>query len=122
MAVDPSGADLQHYLAEDRGGPVTVLNLLRYKPGGGRERHLKYVEHFRREAAPSGAEVLCVGDGSSAPVAEPGQSWDDVVRVRYRSRQAFRDMVRDPAYGTGTHLRTESFERAVLQAPSAWEL
>ena len=39
MAVDPRGADLKRYLAEDPGGPVVMLNLLRFAPDGGRERY-----------------------------------------------------------------------------------
>jgi uncharacterized protein (DUF1330 family) len=120
VAVDPRGADLKRYLAEDPGGPVVMLNLLRYKADGGRERYLEYVEHFRRTAAPHGAEVLYVGDGSTALVAEPGQSWDAVLLVRYPSRQSFSDMVRDPEYSKGTHLRTEALEEAVLQATTEW--
>jgi uncharacterized protein (DUF1330 family) len=116
MAVDPRGADLKRYLAEDPGGPVVMLNLLRFKPDGGRERYLEYVEHFRQTAAPHGAEVVFVGDGSTALVADPGQNWDAVLLVRYPSRSAFSDMVRDPAYSAGTHLRTEALEEAVLQA------
>ena len=116
MAVDPRGADLKRYLAEDPGGPVVMLNLLRFKADGGRERYAEYVEHFRRTAAPFGAEVVYVGDGSTAVIAEAGQAWDAVLLVRYPSRQAFSDMVRDPAYQEGTHLRSEALEEAVLQA------
>jgi uncharacterized protein (DUF1330 family) len=122
VAVDPRGADLKRYLAEDPGGPVVMLNLLRFRADGGRERYLEYVEHFRKTAAPFHAEVLYVGEGSTALVAEAGQSWDAVLLVRYPSRQAFSDMVRDPGYGTGTHLRTEALEEAVLQATSEWSI
>ena len=121
MAVDPRGADLKRYLAEDPGGPVVMLNLLRFDPDGGRARYAEYVEHFRRTSAPYGAEVLYLGDGSTALVAEPGQSWDAVLLVRYPSRQAFSDMVRDPAYGEGTSLRTLALEEAVLQATVPWD-
>jgi uncharacterized protein (DUF1330 family) len=121
VAVDPRGADLKRYLSEDPGGPVVMLNLLRFVPDGGRDRYREYVEHFRRTAAPFGAEVLYAGDGSTALVAEPGQSWDAVLLVRYPSRQAFSDMVRDPAYGEGTSLRTLALEEAVLQATVPWE-
>jgi uncharacterized protein (DUF1330 family) len=106
VAVDPRGADLKRYLAEDPGGPVVMLN----------------VEHFRKTAAPFHAEVLYVGEGSTALVAEAGQSWDAVLLVRYPSRQVFSDMVRDPDYGTGTHLRTEALDEAVLQATSEWSI
>lgn len=121
MAVDPRGADLKRYLAEDPGGPVVMLNLLRYKPDGGREQYDQYVAHFRRTAAKFGAEVLYLGDGSTALVAEPGQSWDSVLLVRYPSRQAFSDMLRDPEYQSGTHLRSGALEEAVLQATVPWQ-
>ena len=120
MAVDPRGADLKRFLAQDPGGPVVMLNMLRYRDDGGREQYLAYVEHFRRTSAPFGAEVLHVGDGSTALVAEPGQEWDAVLLVRFPSRQHFSDMVRDPAYQAGSHLRTEALEEAVLQATRAW--
>lgn len=76
----------------------------------------QYVDHFRLTASGFGAEVLYVGDGSTALVAEDGQAWDAVLLVRYPSRQAFSDMVRDPDYAKGTHLRTEALTEAVLQA------
>ena len=120
MAVDPRGADLKAFLAEDLGGPVVMLNLLRYREDGGRDQYLRYVEHFRRTSAPFGAEVLYVGDGSTPLVAEPGQDWDAVLLVRYPSRQAFSDMVRDPAYQQGSHLRTGALTEAVLQATVPW--
>jgi uncharacterized protein (DUF1330 family) len=119
--IDPTGADLKRFLAEDPGGPVVMLNLLRYQPDGGRERYGEYVAHFRRTATRFGAEVLYVGDGSSVLVAEPGQEWDTVLLVRYPSRQAFSDMVRDPEYGAGTHLRTGALVEAVLQATVPWD-
>ncbi len=118
--IDPSGADLKRYLAEDPGGPVVMLNLLRFRHEGGRERYAEYLAHFREHGARHGAEVLYVGTGSTAVVAEDGQAWDAVLLVRYPSRQAFSDMVRDPAYSAGTHLRTEALLEAVLQATTAW--
>ena len=120
MAVDPRGADLKRCLAEDPGGPVVMLNLLRFQPDGGRERYAQYVEHFRRTSAPFGAQVLYAGDGSTALVAEPGQSWDAVLMVRYPSRAAFSAMVADPEYQQVTALRTQALTEAVLQATTPW--
>jgi uncharacterized protein (DUF1330 family) len=120
VAVDPRGADLKRYLAEDPGGPVVMLNLLRFAPHGGRAQYLAYVEHFRRTSAPFGAEVLYAGDASTTLVAEPGQEWDAVLLVRYPDRAAFSAMVRDPAYQEGAHLRTGALMEAVLQATVPW--
>jgi len=33
MAIDPRGADLERYLQEDPGGPVVMLDLLRFAEG-----------------------------------------------------------------------------------------
>ena len=118
--IDPTGSDLKRYLAEDPGGPVVMLNLLRFRPDGGRQRYAEYVDHFRDTSRPFGAEVLYVGDGLTALVAEPGQQWDAVLLVRYPNRKSFSNMVRDPAYQQGSHLRTEALAEAVLQPTTAW--
>lgn len=120
MAVDPTGRDLKNFLAEDDGGPVVMLNLLRFKPGG-RESYDQYSQAVSTTFLPRvGGEVLYAGDGDSALVADVGQSWDAVVLVRYPSRAAFSQMVADPQYQQITHLRTEALAEAVLQPTRAW--
>jgi uncharacterized protein (DUF1330 family) len=117
MAVDPKGADLKRYLEEDPGGPVVMLNLLRFRPDGGRESYAKYAAALRDTYLDRyGAEVLYAGNGSTALVAEDGQAWDAVLIVRYPSRTAFSKMVADPEYQQFTHFRTEALTEAVLQA------
>ena len=117
MAVDPKGADLKRLLAEDPGGPVVMLNLLRFSPDGGRESYGKYADALRDTyLAKYGAELLYVGLGSTTLVAEAGQDWDAVLIVRYPSRSAFSQMVADPDYQQFTHFRTEALTEAVLQA------
>ena len=96
MPVDPTGHDLKRFLAEDPGGPVVMLNLLKYKPDGGRERYGEYVEAFRDHSGRFGAEVVYVGDCQTAVVAPDGYDWDAVLLVRYPSRSAFSDMVAGP--------------------------
>jgi uncharacterized protein (DUF1330 family) len=120
MAVDPRGADLKQYLADDPGGPVVMLNLLRYADGG-RELYARYAAALGETFLPRyGGEVLYAGDGSTALVAEAGQAWDAVLLVRYPSRAAFSAMVADPEYQQVTELRTRALSEAVLQATSAW--
>jgi uncharacterized protein (DUF1330 family) len=114
MAVNPTGADMKAFLAADPDQPIVMLNLLRFAEGGA-ERYDAYVAHFRPFAAKVGATVLYYGRGADAVVAEPGQAWDAVLLVSYPSRRAFSEMVRDPGYQEGTHLRTEALVEAVLQ-------
>ena len=97
------------------GRPVVMLNLLRFKPDGGRERYFEYVEAMAPVMPKYGLELVYVGAGDMPLAAEPGQEWDAVVLVRYPSRQAFGDMVRSPEYQAVAHLRTEGLIEATLQ-------
>ncbi|MER7541792.1 DUF1330 domain-containing protein [Actinomadura sp.] len=116
MAVDPTGAGLKQFLAEDPGGPVVMLNLLRFREGG-EKSYARYSEVVGDAILPRyGAEVLYYGKGSTALVAEDGQAWDAVLLVRYPSREVFAQMVADPDFQAVAHFRTEALTDAVLQA------
>ncbi|MCW2983645.1 MAG: hypothetical protein JWR63_1215 [Conexibacter sp.] len=114
--VDPTGHDLKRFLADDDGGPVTMLNLLRFKPGGGRESYNKYAAAIVPFLDAVGGSVIYFGD-TATPLVQPdaNNDWDAVLLVRYPSRAAFSEMVADPAYQEITHLRTEALDAAVLQ-------
>ncbi len=115
MAINPTGVELKSLLAEDPGGSVVMLNLLRFADGGA-ELYARYAAHTSPFLKKYGGEVLYAGTGSTALVAEDGQAWDAVAVVRYPSRQAFCNMVADPGYQQGTELRTRALVEAVLQA------
>ncbi|MCO7218454.1 DUF1330 domain-containing protein [Klenkia sp. PcliD-1-E] len=115
MAIDPRGSDLKRLLAEDPGGPVVMLNLLRFAEGG-RESYDRYAAALKETFLPRyGGEVVYAGDGGTPLVAEEGQAWDVVLLVRYPSREAFSAMVADPEYQQVTHFRSEALTEAVLQ-------
>lgn len=115
------GADLKAFLAEAPDEPIVMLNLLRFVPDGG-QRGRKYLQHFRPHAERFGARVLYYGRSGTAIVAEAGQECDAVLLVHYPSRRAFSDMVRDPDYQQGSHLRSAALVEAVLQPTAASEL
>lgn len=114
MSVDPTARDLKLFLDEDPGGPVVMLNMLRFRDGG-RPGYEEYGRRIQPFLAAVGGEVVYVGDCSTALVAS-GEHWDMVLLVRYPSRAAFLEMVFDPAYQEITGLRTGALEAAVLQA------
>lgn len=119
MPVDPTGDDLKRYLAEDTGGPVVMLNLLRFADGG-RRSYDEYARRIQPFLAKVGAEAVYVGDCTTALVAPDTHDWDAVLLVRYPSRSAFARMVADPEYQQITRLRTEALQDAVLQATAPW--
>jgi uncharacterized protein (DUF1330 family) len=119
VAVDPTGSDLKRFMDEDPGGPVVMLNLLRFADGG----RASYDEYARRIVPfldELGAELLYGGDCSTALVAPDGHDWDALLVVRYPSRAAFSRMVSNPDYQEITALRTEALDEAVLQATIPW--
>ena len=108
-------ADLNRFLSEDNGEPVVMLNLVRFRPDGGRQRYLEYLAMAGPLVARYGAEILYAGDGATALAAEPGQAWDTVALVRYPTRRAFADMVADPDYQKADPVRLSALAEAVLQ-------
>lgn len=93
-------------------GPVAMLNLLSFKPEGGRERYLEYGEAVLPLLEKAGGRV--VFQGAAAPVVLGNESWDLVLLVEYPTRRAFLDMIQSPEYQAIAHLRTEALAKGEL--------
>jgi uncharacterized protein (DUF1330 family) len=106
---------LERFVAADPEGPVVMLNLVRFTPGGA-AKYLEYIERFSSSGVKDryGVELLYGGAGHPSLVAESGD-WDMVALFRYPSRRHFVDMVNDPDYVAFEHLRAEAVATAVLQ-------
>ena len=105
--------DLDRFLADDPGGPVVMLNLLRFRPGGGRERYDEYAAAAAGRGLPaepssctSARATRCAGR------RRHGTRWRSCAT---RAGEAFADMVRSPEYRAIEHLRTEALVDAALQ-------
>lgn len=120
MPVDPTGEDVRRYVDEDDGGPVVMLNLLRYKGDEGRASYAKYAQAVMSHLSRVGGEIVYAGDCATQVVRAEGHDWDAVLLVRYPSRQKFLEMVMDPSYQEITELRTNGLEAAVLEATKPW--
>ncbi|MBJ7342776.1 MAG: DUF1330 domain-containing protein [Solirubrobacteraceae bacterium] len=116
MPVDPGPEDVKRYVEEDDGGPVVMLNMLKYKADGGRESYGEYGAKVMAFLEAVGGEILYASETSTALVAPDGWDWDSVMLIRYPSRAKFLEMVMDPDYQAITHLRTEGLDEAILQA------
>lgn len=92
--------------------PVTMLNLLRFQPDGGRERYAEYGAAVAPLLDGVGGRVVFVGE--SAPPLLGGDSWDLVALVEYPTRQAFLEMVGSSEYQVIAHLRTEALAAGEL--------
>jgi uncharacterized protein (DUF1330 family) len=108
----PNQAGLADLAARAAEGPVTMLNLLAFRPDGGRERYLEYGAAVLPLLERAGARVVFQGD--PAPVAIGTEGWDLVLLVEYPTRGAFLDMVGSPEYQAIAHLRTEALAQGEL--------
>lgn len=102
-------ADLTGRLDE---GPVTMLNLLAFKPEGGRERYLEYGEAVLPLLGRAGGRI--VFQGQASPVLLGEGSWDLVLLVEYPTRRAFLEMIQSADYQAIAHLRTEALVEGEL--------
>ena len=93
-------------------GPVTMLNLLAFKPEVGRERYVEYGEAVLPLLERAGGRL--VFQGQAAPVVLGEDSWDLILLVEYPSRRAFLEMVQSPDYQAIAHLRTEALTKGEL--------
>ncbi|MCL6705806.1 hypothetical protein M8R20_02225 [Pseudomonas sp. R2.Fl] len=84
------------FLTERDDTAVVMLNLIKFKPDGGRARYLKYLEMAKPILTRFDARILFGGDGLPVLTTGQKQGWDAVVLVHYPRRSAFKDMVGDP--------------------------
>jgi uncharacterized protein (DUF1330 family) len=96
----------------EEASPVVMLNLLRFKPDGGRERYGEYGAAVAPLLEKAGARVAFAGDPATVLLGE--RSWDMVLLVEYPTRQAFLEMIGSEEYQAIAHLRTEALERGEL--------
>jgi uncharacterized protein (DUF1330 family) len=94
--------------------PVVMLNLLAFKPDGGRERYEEYGEAVAPLLEKAGGRILFLGE-PSPPLLGDG-SWDLVALVEYPSRHAFLEMIGSDAYAAIGHLRSEALVKGELHA------
>ncbi len=96
----------------EEGSPVVMLNLLSFKPDGGRERYEEYGAAVAPLLEKIGGRISFLGEPATALLGE--DSWDMVALVEYPSRQAFLEMIGSPEYQAVGHLRTEALLKGEL--------
>ncbi len=110
----PNPEALQAFAARATEGPVVMLNLLKYKPDGGREMYARYGAAVMPILQKIGARIVYAGEAAEHLIGTEG--WDTVLLVEYPTRQDLLDMIFSEAYQAIQHLRDESLERSVLYA------
>lgn len=86
--------------------PLVMVNLLKFNSEGGEEAYRIYSERFMAIMEPLGVEVVFRGDCMMTAIGE--DEWDEVIVVKYPSRDAFDEMERNPAYQEAFQYRTDA--------------
>ena len=99
-------------------GPVLMLNMLRFKKDGGREKYREYSRHVDPLLTKAGGKLVSRLSARATLVGE--EEWDEILVVEYPSRKAFLNMVQSDEYKVPKQIRNEALEDSRLismQAP-----
>ncbi len=132
-SVVPSSGQLEALVERGPDGPIVMVNLLKYrgranypadKPEAkenlsGQDAYRRYGANALQQLAKVGASIVWAGAQSLVFIGGPEQEWDEVVCVRYPSRQAFLGMISNPDYLAATYHRDAGLERTALLCCSA---
>ncbi len=131
-SVEPRAEQIEALAGlEDDGGPIAMINLLRYRdraeyeegaadePCSGREAYLRYGAVAGGMVAQYGGEVVIGGPVRMTVIAPEGEDWDDFILVKYPTRQAFLEMIGNPEYQACAYHRTAALDdsRLILTKP-----
>lgn len=109
------------FFSRNISGPVTMLNLLRFRdvadysadpqlkpvhPITGAEAFEKYIEHTLPLLKKSGGEILFLGEGSNYLIGPMDERWDMMMLVKQNSTADFMAFASDAEYLAGLGHRT----------------
>ncbi|MBX9603227.1 MAG: DUF1330 domain-containing protein [Bryobacteraceae bacterium] len=112
--LHPSPAMLAALRGSPNTGRVVMLNLLKFKRGGGSKEYGKYARAFEKILNAHGGRFLFLG--RCAEKLAGGEDWDAIALVEYPSRLVFAHVVTLPEVKEIGVFREAGLERTVLYA------
>ena len=109
MAIQATDAQVEALLARDPGGPINMLNLLKFKERAeyadgsepelsGQEAYMRYGTAVAELVTNAGGEFVFGSAANTLVVGDGELEWDMVAIVKYPSVTAFKTMVDSPEY------------------------
>ena len=132
--VEPTNEQLAAFIADDPGGPIVMLNLLRYRevadyaeapdlapasPISGHEAYQRYSEGVLPILAGIGGGIELFGPCHGTLIGPADEAWDEIVLVRYPDTAAFVGMVSSAEYQAITGHRTAALADSRLVRTNA---
>jgi uncharacterized protein (DUF1330 family) len=101
---------------------VVMINLLKFRPDGGRESYARYAQEVTPHLQWVGGTVRYAGGAPTQVIGEDEKPWwDAILVVEYPSPAAFIDMVTNEEYIKIHEHRANALDRGDLIATS-WNL
>jgi len=111
--INPTRDQFKALMALPDDGPIIMVNMLKYKPDGGRKSYARYESAIRDLLENRiGARLLSRGEVRMPVIGD--EDWDDIFMVQYPSIAAFIEMQRDPEYQAAAAHRSAALEDSRL--------
>ena len=101
-AMSPTPEQMEAFLAMEHDGPIVMLNLLKFKPGGAAE-YAKYGVEVQKIFKKIGARIIFSGRPTVALIGNA--DWDAVALAEYPNKMALINMIQSPEYQAIHHHR-----------------
>lgn len=126
--IIPTPEQLQALVATGPEGAIVMVNLLKYRDKAayapdraeakenlsGRDAYRRYGAVALKCVGEAGGGIVWAGAQSLVFIGGAADAWDEVVCVRYPSRQAFLGMIERPDYLAATYHRDAGLARTSL--------
>jgi uncharacterized protein (DUF1330 family) len=132
-SIIPTQTQIQTMVEKGPEGPMVMVNLLKYRKKAayepdraeakdglsGRDAYQRYGMVALQQVMKRGGSVVWGGSQKFVMIGDDANDWDEVVCVRYPSREAFLNMTQDPDYLAAHYHREAGLDRTVLLCCSA---
>jgi len=103
IALLPTPAQMQDFVALPDDHPIVMVNLLKFKPNGGQAEYAKYAAGIQPILDKIGAKVLFAGKSEYCLIGKA--DWDMVALVQYPHKKTLFQMSMSPEYRAIHHHR-----------------
>jgi uncharacterized protein (DUF1330 family) len=111
-AVDPTGEQIEVLRARDHGGPIVMMNLLRFKSDGGEAHYMNYAAEALPLFKKIGARIIFAARTEFCLIGDA--AWEAVALVEYPSLDVFVEMATSDEYRAIHHHRVQGLEGQIL--------
>jgi uncharacterized protein (DUF1330 family) len=126
--LEPKNEALMAMASDPDSGPVTMINLLRFKTSqiargtatvGASAVYDEYLQKAAAFVSQVGGRLLWKGEVNHLLIGEEMDNWDRVLLVEYPSAGAFLSMFQLPGFAAAQEIRKSALEETVLLAAFA---